>query len=131
MITKLSQLKYKKVMIFSAVAVLWIGLLTVVASPILSEAQSQNARNLAGLIAVDNTLNDGGSFGSTGDDLAGLIVLQGLFPTSSNPYTNAKDLAGLIAVDNVTGGGSSGGAFTSNSDDLGSMIVLYNLFLDP
>lgn len=88
---------------------------------------SSNAKNLAGLIAVDNVT--GGSNGSTtnnANDLSELIVLGGLFPTSTNPTQNAKDLAGLIAVNNVTGGSS--GTFSDENNDLGELIVLNGLF---
>jgi len=97
-----------------------------------ADAYSNNAKNLAGLIATTNVLDGGssGAFTSGTDDLADLIVLGGLFPTSTSANQNAKDLAGLIAVDSVTGG-SSGGSFTDGTTDLGGLLVLNNLFLDP
>lgn len=110
--------------------------LVVIASFGASQANAQfstNAKNLAGLIAVDSiaTSNSGGAFTSGTDNLGELIVLGGLFPTSRNATQNAKDLAGLIAVDNILGNGS-GGSFTSGgTTDLGGLLVLNNLFLDP
>ncbi|MFA4996295.1 MAG: hypothetical protein WC536_04115 [Patescibacteria group bacterium] len=89
---------------------------------------SSNAKNLASLIAVDNITgsSNGSLTNNNTNDLSELIVLGGLFPTSTNPTQNARDLAGLIAVNNVTGGSS--GAFASNQTDLGSLIVLNGLF---
>lgn len=110
------------------VAAMALMAVLVSAYPASSKAQfSNNARNLAGLIAVDD-ISDDGSFSDGDSDLADLIVLGGLFPTSSNANTNAKDLAGLIAVDNILG---DGGSFSDGDDDLASLLVLNNLFLDP
>ncbi len=122
--------KIAKISVAAISVVMAVFVVAISAGAPLVEAQfSNNAKNLAGLIAVDNTVNDGGSFSSGSDDLADLIVLGGLFPTSSNANQNARDLAGLIAVDNITGGGTSGSF--GGSDDLADLIVLNNLFLDP
>lgn len=114
-----------KISVAAISVVMAVFVVAISAAPVVEANFSNNARNLAGLIAVDNTVNDG--FGGS-NDLADLIVLGGLFPTSSNANQNARDLAGLIAVDNITDGG--GGSF-GGSDDLADLIVLYNLFLDP
>lgn len=121
-------IKHKVIASGIAFVILFTAVMSYAAVAPKVKAISQNARNLSGLIAVDDITGDGGSF-SGDDDLADLIVLQGLFPTSTNPNTNAQDLAALIAVDNIVGDG--GGSFGKDSDDLADLIVLNNLFLDP
>lgn len=64
-----------------------------------------DARDLAGLIAVENATGNGGLGGS---DLGNLIVLNGLFDGGGGiglGGNNLSDLAGLIAVSNLTGDG--------------------------
>lgn len=124
--------KIAKITITAISAVMAVFVVAISAGAPVAEAQfSNNAKNLAGLIAVNNSIgNGGGSLTSGTNNLADLIVLGGLFPTSRNANQNAQDLVGLIAVSNITGGGS-GGAFTSGTNDLADLIILNNLFLDP
>lgn len=65
-----------------------------------------DARDLAGLIAVQNATG-GGSLGVTGgNSLGDLIVLNGLFNGGGFGFgNNLSGLAGLIAVSNLTGQG--------------------------
>ena len=55
-----------------------------------------DVRDLAGLIAVDRIVGDGGNGDQT--SLGDLIVLNSLFDDGTN---DTRDLAGLIAVDRI------------------------------
>ena len=85
---------------------------------------SSSAAALAGLIAVNNLAVVSGAVPP--GNLGSLIVLNGLFPTSTNSIQNTKNLAGLIAADAATGG-----AAVSGPNSLANLIVLNGLFVDP
>lgn len=121
--------KTKYSILLFAVSFLWSLLLVLSVSPIFGQTHakaqiSTNARNLAGLIAVDRITGDGGGTSSLGD----LLVLNGLFGTGTTgtTSTSARNLAGLIAVDRIVGNGGSFGS--SGTSSLGDLIVLNGLF---
>lgn len=110
-----------------AIMAVFIVVASVGAPAVHAQQLNANAQALAGLIAVNNLAV---TSGVPVNNLGSLIVLSGLFPTSTSPTQNAKNLAGLIAVDAVTsvpGGSSAYGAPTNLAD----LIVLNGLFLDP
>lgn len=129
---KLKMIRLKKLSFMTVAAVAAVVMVVAAGSmfvaPKASAALSTNARNLAGLIAVDD-VTGGGSFTST-NNINDLIVLQGLFGTGTQAQ-KTQDLTGLIAVDSVLNdGGAFGGSGGSLTDDtsLGDLIVLSSLF---
>jgi len=129
---KLKMIRLKKLSFVTVAAVATLVMVVAAGSifgaPKANAALSTNARNLAGVIAVDNVT--GGSNGAFSNDtgLGDLIVLNSLFPLGTT--ADARCFAQLVAVSNLSGNSGTSGAFTQNSD-LGDLLVLNNLFLDP
>ena len=132
---KIGMISLKKLS-FKTIAAVGVAAMVIVAvsaynAPKASAALSTSARNLAGLIAVnDVTGGSNDSFAGT-SNINDLIVLQGLFGTGTQAQ-RTQDLTGLIAVDSVLNGGGAfgsgtGGSMTNNTS-LSDLIVLNGLF---
>ncbi len=129
---KLQMIRLKKLS-FMALATALVMLVMIAISPLFesnkAHAQlSTNARNLAGLIAVDR-ITSGAPTVEGVSNLGDLIVLEGLFGTGTQAQ-RTRDLAGLIAVNNVVGEPVAAGGIVGKApgNSLGDLIVLNGLF---